>query len=56
MTETGESFTGAARRLGISEKTLERWCEKHCPELLAVLRRRDPKDANYRTRMHQWSA
>ena len=29
MVETGETLTGAAKRLGISTATLEKWCQRH---------------------------
>lgn len=29
MAETGETVTGAAKRLGISKETLEKWCARH---------------------------
>jgi hypothetical protein len=33
MAESGESAEWAAHRLGISVDALERWCQRHAPEL-----------------------
>lgn len=43
MAETGESLTGAAKRIGMSRESLERWMREHGmrPEL-AVLHSREP--------------
>jgi hypothetical protein len=37
MADTGETVTGAAKRLGISVETLEKWCARHGQ--MAVYRR-----------------
>jgi transposase-like protein len=43
MAATGESLSGAARRLGITASGLEKWCEKHGRvDDLNVLRSREP--------------
>lgn len=39
---TGESAQGAARRLGVSHDSLDRWCRRHAWELWQQLRTRDP--------------
>lgn len=39
MSENGESLSGAAIRMGLSEDSLIRWCEKHDPSLLVKLKR-----------------
>lgn len=39
MAECGETFEGAAKRLGITESALEKWGRDHAPELLRRLRR-----------------
>lgn len=52
MADTGESATGAAERLGISHDALEIWTRRHAPELWKRLVARDPRDENFRTRMH----
>lgn len=46
MAETGESFTGAAARLGLKRDALENWLRRHDPETLARLIAREPKDHN----------
>lgn len=44
MIDNGESLQGAARRLGIKPKSLERWCElRGLNAEAATLRARDPK-------------
>lgn len=48
MAETGESLTGAAHRLGITPSGLEVWARRRAPDLLPVLRARDPHDPNQR--------
>jgi transposase-like protein len=42
MAETGETLTRAAERLGVKPSSLERWCQKHCPEIGRRLRAREP--------------
>lgn len=39
MTECGETFEGAAKRLGLTENALEKWTREYAPELLDRLRR-----------------
>lgn len=47
MVDTGESLTGAARRLGITAKGLEKWCQRHgLADLAHILRGREPIDHN----------
>lgn len=48
MATTGESLTGAAKRLGISRPALEGWLRNHAPHLSAPLRSREPADPNQR--------
>ena len=40
--ETGETAEGAARRLGISDLALEKWCRNNALDLWHRLRARDP--------------
>ena len=42
MAGTGESLSGAARRLGLRTQTLERWAVNNCPDVLRLLRRNEP--------------
>jgi hypothetical protein len=45
MAETGESLSGAAKRLGIKVDALERWCDKNdMRDELRKLRSREPAD------------
>jgi hypothetical protein len=46
MTETGECLDGAAERLGICVHALEYWLRRHAPDLLPILRERNPRDHN----------
>ncbi len=47
LVDTGESFSGAAARIGIDERALERWLRKHnAAHLYAALRAREPVPAN----------
>lgn len=39
MAETGETLEGAAERLDITPKSLERWCRRHAPHLYVTLTR-----------------
>lgn len=48
MAETGESLTGAARRLGITRDALEQWCRRFAPDVGRTLRDREPRDPNQR--------
>lgn len=43
MAETGESLTGAARRIGLSRESLERWMrQRDLRDVLAQLQSREP--------------
>ncbi len=46
MAETGESASGAARRLGLSFKALEKWSRRHAPEAWRRLLLNEPTDHN----------
>lgn len=46
MAETGECLDGAARRLGLSRGTLERFLERNDRACLATLLARQPRDHN----------
>lgn len=46
MAETGECLDGAARRLSLKRKTLEKWLENNDPATLASLIARQPRDHN----------
>lgn len=46
MAETGECLDGAARRLGLSRNTLEKWLDRNAPDLLPALIARQPRDHN----------
>lgn len=46
MAETGECLTGAARRLGLAHKTLEKWLGVNDPECLSTLLAHQPRDHN----------
>lgn len=46
MAETGESFSGAASRLGLKRNALENWLRRNDPDTLARLLAREPKDHN----------
>lgn len=51
MAETGETFTGAAKRLGISNSALERWLRIHpMPGVYRALLARDPGAINGKKR------
>ena len=39
LAECGETVEGAAHRLGITVPGLQKWCERHAPELWARLGR-----------------
>ena len=39
MAEAGETQEGAARRLGLNTRGLERWCNRHDPAVWAALGR-----------------
>lgn len=41
MADWHETPRGAARRLGISVRTLRRWCERYDPEVWERLRRNE---------------
>ena len=47
MAATGECLSGAAARLGLKRKSLERWAKRNAPDLLARLLDREPRDHNY---------
>lgn len=38
MARWGETFDGAARRLGISPSALDKWLDRHAPDLKTRLR------------------
>lgn len=42
MADTGETLSGAARRLGLSVDAFERWLHRNAPELRRPLARREP--------------
>lgn len=46
MAETGECLDGAARRLGLSRNSLEKWLERNERDVLKVLVARQPRDHN----------
>lgn len=46
MAETGECLDGAARRLGLSRNTLEKWLDRNAPDVLPALIARQPRDHN----------
>lgn len=46
MAETGECLDGAARRLGMTRKALEKWLTRADREALRVLVAHQPKDHN----------
>ena len=46
MAETGECLDGAARRLGLTRNTLEKFLYRHDRDLLAVLVSHQPRDHN----------
>jgi transposase-like protein len=47
MIETGANLDEAARRLGLTPKGLEKWCQRHgLAREAAILRRRNPLDLN----------
>lgn len=48
LVETGESLTGAARRIGIGRESLRTWCHRWAPELGRTLADREPRDPNQR--------
>lgn len=49
MAETGESFVGAAARLGVDANTLERWLERRkLSDLANRLHSRDPLEVTLR--------
>lgn len=61
--ETGESLSGAARRLGISRAGVEKWCALHdMAAELEILRRRDPlipadrSEINRRNAEQRWAS
>lgn len=54
LADTGENARGAAERLGLNYKTLERWAGKHMPDVWHVLISRNPRDLAYRTAGNQW--
>lgn len=56
MTRTGEHLTGAAARLGLSRDSLDKWCRRNCPDLLAVLIAREPIDPTRSYGRNQWTA
>lgn len=57
MAETGEHAEGAAKRLGMEFKSLDRWAHKHMPETWALMLKRRPRDHNGRTAgANQWRA
>lgn len=41
LVDTGETTEGAARRLGCTIDTLQRWCYRHAPDLWRTLAARD---------------
>lgn len=56
MAATGEHAIGAAHRLGMTYKALEKWARKHAPHAWAVLLARNPRDHNCRTAgRNQWT-
>lgn len=42
LAQTGENLDGAAKRLGLTGKTLEMWCRRNAPDLRSVLISRQP--------------
>lgn len=46
MAETGECLDGAARRLGLTRNTLEKWLVRNAPDVLPALIARQPRDHN----------
>lgn len=47
LAETGESLTGAARRLGITPTGLEKYCQRHgLDDAARRMRSREPHDHN----------
>lgn len=52
MAETGETLTGAAKRLGIGRTALESWLTKHDPATLTILRSRDNWPEESRATFH----
>lgn len=46
MAETGECLDGAARRLGLTVNTLEKFLERHDKAVLKALVDRQPRDHN----------
>lgn len=48
LAETGESLSGAAARLGLTNEALRQWCRRFAPELAPILVAREPRDPNQR--------
>jgi hypothetical protein len=48
MAETGECLEGAAHRLGMQSKSLERFLRRHDRECIATLIANQPRDHNHR--------
>lgn len=48
LAETGENAIGAAKRLGLTYASLEKWASKHTPETWQALIARNPRDHNAR--------
>lgn len=46
MAETGECLDGAARRLGLTRNTLEKWLARSDADALRLLVSRQPRDHN----------
>lgn len=46
MADTGEHLAGAAQRLGLNVKALEKWLRTHDRDCLARLMSREPRDHN----------
>ena len=46
MVETGECMDGAAERLGLTPKALERWLTRHDTAMRDALNARNPRDHN----------
>lgn len=57
MAETGENAEGAAARLGLTFKALERYARRHAPDAWTALLSRRPRDHNRETqKSNQWRA
>lgn len=54
LVDTGENSDGAARRMGLTYKALEKWSYLHAPEAWGTLCRRRARDHNGHT--GKWTA